>query len=143
MALAHVVLADGRSVELTSIQMHSTYGGLLEGYPFRRWNDRIVGRLRAALERAHPSGPVHLVDPVREETGETPGAFGPVELLPAVTCTGFFESHPVDGELDAVLHRSRLAVAWFQATPALPSGEDADPGLRAVRWSEWARDFEL
>lgn len=50
---------------------------------------------------------------------------------------GVFGSTAVDPELDPVLHRSALIVAWFQATPEVPSGEDADPALRAFAGKSW------
>ncbi|MCX4761753.1 hypothetical protein OG562_12360 [Streptomyces sp. NBC_01275] len=142
MALAHIVLASGRSIELMAVQLSSTHGGMLEGYPFRRWNDLQVERLLRSVEKDHASRPVHLVPPVRELPDVPAGGFGPVELLPAVTCVGSFTSYPVDPDLDTVLHHSALTVIWFQATPDIPSGEDADHGLRNVRWDDTARDFE-
>lgn len=117
---------------------------MLEGYPFRRWNDMKLDGLLRSIAGERPSVPVHLVPPVRDmPEGDVPaGAFGPVELLPAVTCVGSFTSYPVDPERDSVLHHSTLTVVWFQASPAVPSGEDADQGLRGVRWDEVARDVE-
>ncbi|WP_371494192.1 hypothetical protein OG871_03695 [Kitasatospora sp. NBC_00374] len=142
MTLAHFVLASGRSIELQDVRMSSTYGGLLEGYPFRRWNDRILERL---VKNAGQGGtrPVHLVEPVREHPDHPAGAFGPVELLPAVTCTGSFSSYPVDPDLDTVLHYSALTVVWFQATPVLPTSGSTDHALAAVRWDDLAEDREL
>jgi hypothetical protein len=41
------------------------------------------------------------------------------------------------------MHRSALAVAWFQSGVDVPSGEDAEPALRDLRWEELAQDHEL
>jgi hypothetical protein len=122
--------------------MSSTYGGMLEGYPFRRWNDLKLDSLLRRVGDERPSVPVHLVPPVRELPDVPAGAFGPVELLPAVTCVGSFTSHPTDPERESALHYSALTVVWFQDAPAVPSGEDDDHGLRAVCWNDLARDFE-
>ncbi|MDQ0578751.1 hypothetical protein [Streptomyces rishiriensis] len=143
MALAHVVLTSGRSIELSEVRLSSTYGGMLEGYPFRRWNDRKLEHLLRSVEKDCPSVPVHLVAPVRELPDLPAGGFGPVELLPAVTCVGSFSSHPIDPERESVLHYSALTVVWFQDTPDIPSGEKADHGLRSLSWNDTARDFEL
>jgi hypothetical protein len=116
---------------------------MLEGYPCKRINDLKVSWLQRQAERAFSSTPVHLVPPSREYPDQTAGAFGPVEVLPSVACVGVFGSTTVDPELDAVLHRSVLVVAWFQATPDVPSGENADLALRSIRWDELAQDYEL
>jgi hypothetical protein len=44
---------------------------------------------------------------------------------------------------DPVLYRSNLTVIWFQPTTQVPSGCDAETGLREVAWDELARDYEL
>ncbi|MFD4125064.1 hypothetical protein ACFXKK_18430 [Streptomyces globisporus] len=143
MSLSHVVLASGRSVELTEIRMESAYAGFLEGYPCKRINDMKTRGLRRRAEQDFPALPFHLVPPVLTYPDETGGAFGPVEVLPPVLCVGFFRSTAVDPGLDPVMHRSALVVAWFQATPVVPSGEDADPGLRGIDWDALALDREL
>ncbi|MEV0011067.1 hypothetical protein AB0M10_28925 [Streptomyces sp. NPDC051840] len=143
MSLSHIALSSGRSIELTELRMSTTYGGMLEGYPCQRINDMKVSGLLRQAERAFSFAPVHLVPPSREYPDQTAGAFGPVEVLPSVACIGVFGSTAVDPDLDAVLHRSALIVAWFQATPEMPSGPDADPALRGICWDELAQDYEL
>jgi hypothetical protein len=143
MSLTHIVLSSGRSIELNQLRMSSTYGGMLEGYPFKRINDMKVSGLLREAERAFSSAPIHLIEPLRAYPDETAGHFGPVEVLPSVACIGVFSSGAIAPELDPVLHYSALTVAWFQATPDVPSGEDADLALRSIRWEELARDCEL
>ncbi|MFJ9666579.1 hypothetical protein ACIRPP_18505 [Streptomyces sp. NPDC101219] len=143
MSLARVVLTSGREVDLSELRLSSTYGGLLEGYPCKPLNDlRIKGLVRSAGQ-AFPGAPVHLVTPPREYPDQYPGAFGPVEVLPAVTCVGSFSSAALDPAHDRVLYRSRLTVVWFQPTSLLPSGCDADPHLRELPWEHLAEDDEL
>ncbi|WP_329274588.1 hypothetical protein [Streptomyces sp. NBC_00691] len=143
MTLSRITLSSGRSIELTELRMSSSYGGMLEGYPCKIINDMRVGGLQRQAELAFPSRPVHLVPPSREYPDQTPGAFGPVEVLPAVACIGALRSTAVASELDPVLHRSALIVVWFQTTLDVPSGEDADLGLRSIRWEELAQDHAL
>lgn len=143
MSLSRIILSSGRLVELAELRLSSTYGGMLEGYPCKPVNTmKTTGLLRTA-ERDFPSLPVHLVPPPLEYPDPTPRPFGPVEVLPAVACVGLFRSTAIDPGHDPVLYRSLLALAWFQPAPAVPSGEDADAGLREVRWEELAEDFEL
>ncbi|MFB7233867.1 hypothetical protein ACFCXK_03705 [Streptomyces sp. NPDC056269] len=143
MSLSHIVLSSRRSIELTELRMSSVYGGMLEGYPCKRVNDLQVSGLQLQAERAFPSLPVHLVPPVRAYPDQPGGAFGPVEVLPSVSCIGVFGATAVAPELDPVLHRSGLTVAWFQPTSVVPSGEDADGALRSIHWEELAQDYEL
>ncbi|WP_093802885.1 hypothetical protein [Streptomyces sp. Wb2n-11] len=143
MSLSRTVLLSGRSIELTELQMSSTYAGMLEGYPCKPINDMKVSGLQRKAERAFSSAPVHLVPPLLAYPDRTAGAFGPVEVLPSVACAGLFRSTAVAPELDPVLHRSALTVVWFQAAPDVPSGEDADLALRSIRWEELAQDYEF
>ncbi|MFC1435232.1 hypothetical protein ACEZDB_31780 [Streptacidiphilus sp. N1-3] len=143
MTLTRINLASGRTIGLAELRMSSTYGGLLEGYPFKRMNDLKLSSLATSAANAFPARPVHLVPPAREHPDQTPGAFGPVELLPAVTCIGSFTSAALSAEHDAVLYCSALTVVWFQAVPAVPSGDDAEQALRSIPWDEAAEDFEL
>lgn len=87
MSLSRITLTSGRSIELTELRMSSAYGGMLEGYPCRPINDMKVNSLQREAERAFPSTPVHLVPPSREYPDRTAGAFGPVEVLPAVAAS--------------------------------------------------------
>ncbi|MFI6009278.1 hypothetical protein ACIBAG_10665 [Streptomyces sp. NPDC051243] len=143
MSLTHVVLTSGRSLDLSELRFSSTYGGMLEGYPCKPVNDMKIKGLVRTAEQAAPSIPVHLVPPPREYPDQYSGAFGPVEVLPTVACVGDFHSTPLDRDLDPVLYRSALTIIWFQPTPYVPSGCDAEEALREVPWEELARDYEL
>jgi hypothetical protein len=140
LALARLVLASGRSVDLAELRFTSTYGDLLEGYPCKPVNDlRIRGLLRGAA-RARPGTPVHLVPPPRAYPDQYAGGLGPVEVLPPVACVGTFHSTALDPARDPVAYRSRLTVLWFQTTPRLPSGCDTEAALRDLDWAGLARD---
>lgn len=133
MPLTWITLASGLAIELLDLRLSQTYGGLLEGTPFKEYNDRKLTRL---VEKHQKFGAVLLVDPERELPERRPGSMGPVELLPAVTCVGSFRAEPVDPSYDL----SALTVIWFQATASLPAGDQIDPGLRAIDWDASAKD---
>ncbi|WP_370260494.1 hypothetical protein [Streptomyces sp. V4I8] len=161
MSLTRVILTTGRSLDLSELGLSSTYGGtnggmtvgthsgmnggMLGGYPCKPVNDLKIKDLVRAAERAHPAVPVHLVPPPREYPDQYAGAFGPVEVLPAVACVGAFHSTPLDGDhdQDPVLRRSALTIIWFQPTARVPYGCDAEEALRGVDWEALARDYEL
>ncbi|MFF5156045.1 hypothetical protein ACFY3N_07290 [Streptomyces sp. NPDC000348] len=142
-SLARVLLDSGRSVDLSELRLSSTYGGLLEGYPCKPLDDRRIDRLLRSAGRAFTGAPVHLVPPPREYPDQYAGAFGPVELLPAVTCVGSFRSEALAPAPDHSLYHSRLTVVWFQPSPRVPSGCDAEPALRDLSWERPAEDEEL
>ncbi|CAM5648032.1 putative protein OS=Streptomyces albaduncus OX=68172 GN=FHS32_004538 PE=4 SV=1 [Streptomyces griseoloalbus] len=143
MALSRVLLTSGRPVDLTELRLSSTYGGVLEGYPCKPLNDLAIAGLVRSAEHAHPGVPVHLIPPAREYPDQFSGAFGPVEVLPAVTCVGHFRSEALDPGHDRALYRSRLTVAWFQPTTRIPSGCDAETALLDLDWERLATDEEL
>jgi len=144
--LARVELDSGREIRLSELHLESTYGGLIEGYPMARLNDAIVAGLAARAARVLPGAPVHVVEPVRtvsEDPGPGRWPFGSPEYLASVICMGRFSSGPVNSELDAVLHYSRLVVVWLQDDPVVPDGQDAAAGLRALQWEQWAQDAQV
>lgn len=139
MALARLVLTSGRCLDLTELRFSSTYGGMPESYPCKPVNELKIKGLLQSAEQTCPTTPVHLVPPSREYPDQFAGPFGPVEMLPAVACVGTFRSTP----LDPNLYGSHLTVIWFQSSAWVPSGCDAESGLREVAWEKWARDYEL
>ncbi|MEU6550737.1 hypothetical protein ABZ915_10685 [Streptomyces sp. NPDC046915] len=143
MQLSHVLLTSGRSIDLTALRLSSTYGEFLEGYPFNRFNEMKIKGLLSSTHRHFPATPVHLVPPLRDYPDEEPGPFGPMELLPPVTCVGNFRSTPLAPEAEPYLYHSNLTVIWFQKTPEVPQGSEAVAGLRGVDWDALARDEEL
>ena len=143
MPLSRIVLLSGRPIEISELRLSSSYGGMLEGYPCKPINDLKVRGLLQTAERAFPATPVHLVPPSLDYPDQTAGAFGPVEVLPAVACIGAFRSTALAPDHDPVLYRSALTVVWFQPTSDVPSGDGADSGLREIPWEELARDYEL
>jgi hypothetical protein len=98
MVLAIVEAASARPLELMSLTIGSTYGGMLEGYPNTRMNDALLSRLGRRRGPEDGSIPAHVITPPRsrpERSQEPMMPFGPVETLPAVYCEGYFRSRPV------------------------------------------------
>jgi hypothetical protein len=145
MTLATISLVSGRSIELTRLELSSTYHGLLEGYPCARMNDALLKDLAKRHEFTYSSVPRYLITPPRRYPHLGPGlrAFGPVELLPSMYCTASFCSRPINQELDPVLHRSWLEVVWFQENLASPVAEFVTAAVRDLAWDEHAEDTEL
>lgn len=102
-------------------------------------NDLKLDGLIRSAEKLFPAYPVHLVTPVRDYPDHPAGAFGPAELLPAVTCIGSCTSQPIDMECDPVLYRSlsaRSARARAPWTGGVSSSTARMSGSRSpsARW---------
>jgi hypothetical protein len=139
------MLNSGRSVELTSLEIFSTYGGPLEGYPCARINDRILARLAKRPESAY-APPVHLIIPPRRYPEVRSGrrlAFGPVEELPAVYCRGSFRSRCLADDPGGALRYSWLTALWFQNDLADPMADFVTTAVADLAWDEHAKDYEL
>ena len=143
--LATIVLASGRDVELTQLEIFSTYSGLLEGHPSARMNDMLLTRLARRPPSEYWTAPVHVISPPRRRLEPAPKhePFGPAEMLPLAYCRAHFQSHPVDDELNPVLHRSYLTVVWFQDELVAPVPEFVTAAVAGLSWLELAGDTEL
>jgi len=79
--------------------------------PFVRQSDD-----RHPCARPQPRLPLlHLLQrPVRYRAlpGQSTRRRRPVEILPAIVCSGSFRSHPINADLPAALYESRLTVRW-------------------------------
>ncbi|MFC4911585.1 hypothetical protein [Actinomadura gamaensis] len=146
MPLASITLNSGRLITLTDLKISTTYGGLLEGYPNARLNDRLLAGLAKRRESPYQTSPVHLIDPPRRRPvhgSDRRLPFGPVEELPAVHCRGSFTSERIDENLDKVLHRSWLEVVWFQDDLTTPVADFVTAAVADLDWNTLAEDHEL
>jgi hypothetical protein len=147
MALATITLTSGRDIALTGLEVFSTYGHFLEGYPNVRINDRLLARLSQRKQSAYWTPPVHVIDPPRRRLDSVDDGrrrpFGPAEALPPIYCRAAFRSHPVDEELDQVLYRSYLTVYWFQEDIVEPVPAFVATAVRHLDWRDLAEDDEL
>ena len=151
-SLASIILASGRDIQLDQLEVNSTYGGMLEGYPCARINDMKLSWLAKRRESAYWTAPVHLITPPRRtpdteagsssgRPGPAPGPFGPVEILPAVHCRGHFSSHPVAEE--SGLYLSYLEVVWFQDDLSTTLPEFVTAAVDDLAWDALAEDREI
>ena len=144
MTLAWITLASGRDLELTALEIHATYSGMLEGYPCALVNDQLLAGLARRRESPYWTPPVHVIEPPRRypEPESAPGHFGPVELLPAVYCRAGLRGSRIDEELDEILYESYLTVVWFQEDLAQPVAAFVSAALSDLAWDQLAQDSE-
>ncbi|MFI6862926.1 hypothetical protein ACIBKZ_24045 [Streptomyces sp. NPDC050421] len=142
MSLSHLTLSSRRSIDLAELRLRSTYGGLLEGAPTQRVNERITAHLVRTAETAYPGRPVHLIPPETTARGWADHRGEPIEDLPAVACIGAFNSTEIDPAHNSGWYFSALVVVWFQPTPDPPTNDNAPAALRGLPWEDLARDLE-
>lgn len=143
LSLTRIVLASGRTVDLSDLHLTPTYGDMPETYPCRPVNEERISTLLDAAEHTPPAVPVHLIPPPREYPHQYAGALGPVELLPRVACVARLSSSPLNPAHDPSLYRSGLTVIWFAPAPHIPDPCNTHPALHTVDWPTLARDYAL
>jgi hypothetical protein len=156
-----LVLDSGRPVFLEALYQWTTYAALLEGIPWREFNDQRIRRgLRAArrhclrdarryrLEALEP----HLIPPARRDYMCSPGDMEGTgrtspevaEWLPMVTCAGVFKSLSLTRTRpEGPWGWSVLAVVWYQDELAPPIEKSVLAGLRRLDWERLAVDVPM
>jgi len=141
---SQIITVTGRQLELRELSQSLTYGGLLEGLPTRRRNQKYLENV-VARHQTPQQPPVFLITPaetaIELEPGET-YPFGDPATLPRITCVGLFRSTPV-AAADAVLNRSELRVVWLQNEFALPIEASIMEDLSKLDWDALAANVEL
>jgi hypothetical protein len=144
MGLTNLRLADGRTVDLTHLEVSRTYGGYLEGFPSAGVNDRHLARLAQRLTERYSHKGVHVLPSKRTTDATVTGFHGePKEELPPIECVGIFEGAPITDPREAAWRMSLLVIAWHQDDLTLPFDDDAKARLAAVDWNRHARDCEM
>lgn len=140
MAILELTLKTGLRIWASALHMDTTYGGLLEGYPFAAFNDDLVARLPRRATELFGDWPVQLIAPSRSiREGTAPAPLGPPEYLPSLWIAAAFNSLPLR---DLWSHGSQLIVVWFQEEPFPVPAEAVLQELQAIPWETVACDFE-
>jgi len=138
-ALFEVTLDDGRRISAWACYAQSTYAGLLEGLPDRRFNDRLLADLVLRAASLFDGSPIHIIAPTRtDDTFEHGSRRHAFERLPRFWVAAAFDSEPIDTGKEW----SALTVIWFQDEP-LPVTAKAHAKVRALDWNAAAKDYEL
>ena len=139
MAILSIQLSSGRPIWTLSIHFEITYAGLLEGYPSRDTNERLLEHLPRRIREIYGDWPTHVLEPARTPGNvRDPLPYRPPEFLPSVWVAGQFDSGPIDRNSDA----SGAILIWFQDKASLLPGEDVARELQEVDWESFARGFD-
>lgn len=145
MPLATIALTSGRDIQLTYLEVDSTYHGLLEGYPNEQMNDRRLAALAKWGHNQYRQTPVHVIAPPRRRLEHQPSnlPFGAAEMLPVIGCRGRFESHPIEDGHEHLGYRSYLDVVWFRDDLSADIASFVTAAVADLDWDALARDEEL
>jgi hypothetical protein len=130
------------SIRLYHLNQSLTYGGLIEGVPHDKMNDRLIdGAIRDAKTTFGKAEPF-LIAPKQEplDIGRD-YPFGKPAALPSVKCIAFFLClfpTPKGNCGDF----SSMTVVWFQEEFAMPIDGEVCEKIRAIDWLNLATNSE-
>lgn len=140
-----IELSSGIAIRLHALFQHYTYGGLMDGLPSRRLNQRLVdAALKTARERLWLDSKPVVIPPVETSMGlpKSDWVYPADEFeprsIPGVTCMATFESSTPARDEEADM--STLNIVWFQEELALPIDPAVMEEICALDWRAMARD---
>lgn len=132
-------LASGIQITTTSLLMHATYEGLLEGMPNDRFTERRLLSLEGRCQSILGPCPVHVIPP-KITRFERPGSFGGVPrmaaLLPPCEFFAVFESRKA-------MEWRNLAIVWHQASAKPLMTPEVRAQVAQLDWDALAEEVEI
>lgn len=137
-------LSDGRTITLTRIEQHRTYGGMLSGVPMdpERTAFNVISEAQE-WDRHFHSEP--FVVPATIKRGIRPASPDPRgfalywAMLPPVTTFAQFRCLQTARDPDEIC--SSALLVWWQDEFGLPTAADLLERLRSIPWERCARDW--
>jgi hypothetical protein len=114
---------------LDALYVDETYASQMLGSPKAERNDALLGEITGRTARIWPDVPVHVLDTWFAE-----------KPLPPVTLAGQFTSF--SPARDSAKHASCLVIVWFQEAYQPGMSEENEAGIKAIAWTDHAKDFE-
>ncbi|MBS1635182.1 MAG: hypothetical protein JST26_04610 [Bacteroidetes bacterium] len=135
-----LTIEKNKQVLITGLYQWRTYGGLIDGIPHNKMNDRILKELPNRAKKLCTDIPVYIIEPKQTPIpydGKYP--FGVPMSMPSVICVAELSSGQPVRDMD--MHGSQLIVAWFQDQYALPIDHAILDKIKEIHWSKFAEDF--
>ena len=139
-----ITLNDGRVLTMSSFEQYTTYSGMMEGLPTRKYNDSKVNCVDESktyvLHAPRLYGDFSKMLPPDSFIARM-CADDPYEVLPGVTCVARMTSKPCKTsdwtDIDPPA-RSYLTLVWFQNEWAMPIAPEVLEKLKAFDWDAHA-----
>lgn len=132
-------LTDGRTLHLREFRQSAIYQGLIEGFPTKEMNEKIIDSLVREAQREGDVRP-YLIKPV-ERLLDHNYPFGTPAALPKIGCVARFESD--EPARNPGMDYSSLVVVWFQEKFGLPTDGALIDAIREIDWAAAAQDHEI
>lgn len=127
-------LISGRLVNIESLHITETYGGLLEGYPNSEINEEVIENAQTMMADCWGSRRTHIVSPTffRHESGHL--------FLPPWLCLAWLScAEPINSEFMG----SELVVIWFvHDVHSMPIEQMVNGAVQRLDWESLAADFD-
>lgn len=128
-------LLSGRVVNIESLHITETYGGLLEGYPTSEMNEEIIEESQTMMADCWGSRRTHVISPTlfRHESGRL--------FLPPWLCLVWLSC----GEpIKSAFTGSELVVIWFaHDVHSIPIEPMVNAAVQRLDWESLAADFDF
>ena len=138
---SNLIIKTNKDVTIKSIKQWHTYGGLLEGIPTDKLNERIINRTKKEAKEFSGIEEIYLIEPKQKPIdydGKYP--FGNPASLPGVTCIAELWHNDVFKNTDKMF--SSLCIIWFQDDYAFPIEEDILNKIKEIPFSKVCGEFD-
>lgn len=138
---SYLIIETNKEVTIKRIEQWHTYGGLLEGIPTDKMNERIIDRTKKETEEFFGMKEIFLIAPKQtpiDYDGKYP--FGNPASLPGVTCVAELWHNDVFRDTDKMF--SSLCIIWFQEDYAFPIEKDILSKIKEIPFSKICGEFD-
>ena len=142
-----ITLRTGREIVLKKVTQWQTYSGLLEGFPHRSLNDRLIKHAKENAKALFHCKEPYIIAPIitpleipnEMDHSDTFPILTPESLL-MVTCIGEFYS--IKPARDEAMHGSSLVISWMQPEFSPTIHEEIIQEIEKLDWTSLSQDFE-
>tara|TARA_Y100000815_G_C12973061_1_gene361197 strand:+ start:92 stop:517 length:426 start_codon:yes stop_codon:yes gene_type:complete len=138
---SNLIIETNKNVTIKRIKQWHTYGGLLEGIPTDKLNERIINRTKKQAKEFSGMEEIYLIEPKQKPIdydGKYP--FGNPASLPGVTCIAELWHNDVFKNPDKMF--SSLCIIWFQEDYAFPIEENILNSIKEIPFSKICGEFD-
>lgn len=135
-----LIIEGDKKVSIKSLNQRLTYGGLLEGLPTTKMNNRIIEGLKTEGKGHSGFEAFYIIEP--EQTpipyeGKYP--FGEPASLPAVICIADLRYGSACRDMKK--NFSTLRLIWFQCSYAFPIADEIVEKIKLIPFSKICEEF--
>jgi hypothetical protein len=124
------IIIDNHEYYCDNVKMKRTYSSILEGYPDKKFNERILKDIKSIWEHV----PLCIVQPNIIENIKIKNH--EYEIFPSYQYGAWIYTHEID--------MSHLYLVWFDDEPGERSIKNiVENGLKQINWKDNAKEFDF